>query len=60
MAIRLNPGYAMAHENLGDVHVRLARQAYARALQLDSTSTSAQAKMVLLQDFFSPVKSPRP
>jgi tetratricopeptide (TPR) repeat protein len=60
MAVRLNPGYAIAHENLGDVHVRLARQAYARALQLDSTSTSAQAKTVQIQDLLSPAKSPRP
>ncbi|MDO5086415.1 MAG: tetratricopeptide repeat protein [Comamonadaceae bacterium] len=30
-ALRLSPGYATAHENLGDVYLRLAAQAYARA-----------------------------
>lgn len=32
-AIRLNPNYATAHENLGDVYARLAAQQYARAQQ---------------------------
>ena len=36
MAIKLNPNYATAHENLGDVYAKLASQAYSRALQLDS------------------------
>jgi Flp pilus assembly protein TadD len=35
MAIRTNPSYATAHENLGDVYARLASQAYSKALQLD-------------------------
>lgn len=34
-AVRANPAYAVAHENLGDIHVRLAEQAWNRALQLD-------------------------
>lgn len=45
MAIRTNPAYVTAHENLGDVYVQLARQSYARALQLDPTSSSARAKL---------------
>ena len=36
MAIKLNPGYATAHENLGDVYVRLAAQSYSRAQQLET------------------------
>lgn len=35
VAVRANPAYAVAHENLGDIHARLAEQAWARALQLD-------------------------
>jgi Flp pilus assembly protein TadD len=31
MALRLDPGYRKAHENLGDVYVRLARRAYEAA-----------------------------
>jgi tetratricopeptide (TPR) repeat protein len=34
MAIRTNPSYATAHENLGDVYAKLASQAYSKALQL--------------------------
>ena len=32
-AVRNNPRYATAQENLGDVYVQLAREAYARALE---------------------------
>ena len=32
MAIRTNPSYATAHENLGDVYAKLASQAYSKAL----------------------------
>ncbi len=35
MAVRANPDYAIAHENLGDVYVRLANQAYGKARQID-------------------------
>lgn len=45
MAIRANPGYATAHENLGDVHARLAGQAYCRALQLNATNNELKAKL---------------
>lgn len=34
-AVRANPAYAVAHENLGDIHARLAEQSWAKALQLD-------------------------
>ncbi len=33
-AIRTNPAYATAHENLGDVYAKLASQSYDKALQL--------------------------
>ena len=48
MAVRTNPGYATAHENLGDVYLRLAGQAYAKSLQLDPTARSAQSKLKML------------
>ena len=44
-AIRANPDYATAHENLGDVHVRLAGQSYARAQQLDPGNQAVAAKL---------------
>lgn len=49
MAIRTNPNYAIAHENLGDVLAQLARQSYARSQELQS-STSLPAKLVLLRE----------
>ena len=44
MAIRTNPSYATAHENLGDVYAKLASQAYSKALQLDAGNTGGAAQ----------------
>jgi tetratricopeptide (TPR) repeat protein len=54
MAVRTNPGYAIAHENLGDVYARLAGQSYSRALQLDKSNTNAQSKLTRVGELFSP------
>ena len=48
-AIRTNPSYATAYENLGDVHAKLASQAYDKALQLDSGNSAAKSKLTLLR-----------
>jgi tetratricopeptide (TPR) repeat protein len=48
-AIRTNPAYATAYENLGDVHAKLASQAYDKALQLDSGNSGAQSKLTLVR-----------
>jgi tetratricopeptide (TPR) repeat protein len=53
MAIRTNPSYATAHENLGDVYAKLASQAYSRALQLDAGNTAVQPKLALIRELFS-------
>lgn len=58
MAIRTHPSYATAHENLGDIYAKMASQAYDKALQLDKSNTSAQTKLALIRDLFSP--TPRP
>ncbi|MES2830980.1 MAG: tetratricopeptide repeat protein [Pseudomonadota bacterium] len=50
MAIRTNPSYATAYENLGDVHAKLASQAYDKALQLDSSNSNAKSKLTLLRN----------
>ncbi|MDB5856439.1 MAG: hypothetical protein JWQ76_128, partial [Ramlibacter sp.] len=57
MAIRTNPSYATAHENLGDVYAKLASQAYSRALQLDAGNAQVQPKLALIRELFS--TSPR-
>ncbi|HEX7645403.1 MAG TPA: tetratricopeptide repeat protein [Burkholderiaceae bacterium] len=48
-AIRTNPAYATAYENLGDVHARLASQAYDKALQLEPNNSSAKSKLTMLR-----------
>ncbi len=53
MAIRTNPSYATAHENLGDVYAKLASQAYSKALQLDAGNTGVQPKLALIRELFA-------
>jgi tetratricopeptide (TPR) repeat protein len=48
-AIHTNPTYATAYENLGDVHAKLASQAYDKALQLDSSNTAAKSKLTMVR-----------
>ena len=54
MAVRTNPNYATAHENLGDVYARLAAQSYGKALQLDGGNTSAPAKLKAVNAMLTP------
>jgi tetratricopeptide (TPR) repeat protein len=57
MAIRVDPDYAVAHENLGDIYAKLASRSYARALQLDASGTTASAKLKLAEELVGlPVK----
>jgi Flp pilus assembly protein TadD/ketosteroid isomerase-like protein len=58
MAIRTHPSYATAHENLGDIYARLASQAYDKALQIDSSNSSAQKKLALIRDLMSTAGRP--
>lgn len=59
MAIRTNPNYATAHENLGDVYARLASQAYRKALQLDNGNAGVPPKLALINQLLvSTVKRP--
>jgi Flp pilus assembly protein TadD len=50
MAIRANPQYAVAQENLGDVYIQLAARAYERAAQLDPANRSAPRKLTLSRE----------
>ena len=60
MAIRTHPSYATAHENLGDIYAKLASQAYDKALQIDSSNTSAQTKLSMIQDLMGNSGRPSP
>ncbi len=53
MAIKLNPSYATAHENLGDVYARLASQSYGRAQQLEAGNTTVAPKLTLIRQLFT-------
>ena len=55
MAIRLNPSYAVAHENLGDIQARLASQSYSRAQQLDAGNAALAPKLALIGQLLAPV-----
>lgn len=48
-AVRGNPSYGTAYENLGDVYTRLAAQAYGRALVLEPTNAALPPKIALLR-----------
>ena len=52
-AIRGNPSYATAYENLGDAYARLAAQAYARGQQLDPDNAELAPKLARLQALFT-------
>ena len=60
MAIRTNPSYATAHENLGDIYAKLASQAYNKALQLDGANQAVPPKLALIREIFSTTKAQRP
>lgn len=53
MAIRTQPNYATAQENLGDLYARMAGRAYEEALRLDRGNATAQAKLDVLKGIFS-------
>jgi tetratricopeptide (TPR) repeat protein len=54
MAIRTNPNYATAYENLGDVYARLASQSYNKALLLDNGNAAIPPKLTVLREMFKP------
>lgn len=54
-ALRAQPAYAIAHQNLGDIYTQLARRAYAQALQLDPANPTIPPKLALLRDLVTPV-----
>ncbi len=48
-AIKLDPDYAAAHENLGDIYVTLAAEAYQRGASKGSGKRTAAAKLRVLE-----------
>ena len=54
MAVRNNPNYAVAHENLGDIYTRLAQQSYTRSLQLSGNNAPLKLKLSPLGGVLQP------
>ncbi|MDO9315292.1 MAG: tetratricopeptide repeat protein [Burkholderiaceae bacterium] len=54
-ALRANPGFAIAHENLGDVYAQLARMSYQRALKIDPSNTAIPPRLALLRELTAPL-----
>lgn len=55
-AVRADPGYATAYENLGDVYAKLASRSYAKAQQLEPGNASAAAKLALVRQLLAPAQ----
>ena len=49
-AVRNNPNYAVAHENLGDIYARLAYQSYAQSLAKGGRAAALNPKLKQLKD----------
>jgi len=56
-SIRAVPTYALAHENLGDIHLQLAARAYEQAGRLDPRNESARGKLGLARELIGRVQS---
>src|SRR5471032_3051985 len=50
-AIRTNPSYMTAYENLGDVYGKMASQAYDKALALGANNAPVKSNLTLLRTF---------
>ena len=53
-ALRHDPGYLTAHENLGDIYARLALRAYERAAPGGRAEATLQRKLRLARDLTNP------
>ncbi|WP_459907787.1 tetratricopeptide repeat protein [Caballeronia sp. HLA56] len=53
-AVKANPGYALAYDNLGDLYLRLASESYKRAQSLGSTSPLTRQRVTAIQNIITP------
>jgi Flp pilus assembly protein TadD len=49
-AVKANPDYARAHENLADLYLQLASRSYAATLKLEPNHAGARARQALLRE----------
>jgi Flp pilus assembly protein TadD len=53
-ATKVNPGYGLAYENLGDLYLRMANEAYLRAQGLGKASATTSQRLADIQKVISP------
>lgn len=56
-ALRAMPAYSLAHENLGDLQLRLAERSYRRAVQADGGNVSARERLARVQTLITELPS---
>lgn len=54
LSLKIQPNYATAQENLGDVYVKLAAQAYEKAIAHDANNRITRRKLDLSRDLLTP------
>jgi len=59
-AVRAQPGYAVAQQNLGDVYVQLARISYLKAQKLDPGDATIAPKIAALRSSVTPLGTAAP
>ncbi|MCG3190411.1 MAG: hypothetical protein LKCHEGNO_03126 [Burkholderiaceae bacterium] len=59
-ALRYAPGYAVAHENLGDVYIRLAQREFERAGADGRNGAALQRKLRLTRDLVAASRAGNP
>ncbi|WP_233863139.1 tetratricopeptide repeat protein [Paraburkholderia adhaesiva] len=58
-AVKANPSYGLAWENLGDLYLRLADASYRRATTLGHASATTQQRLAGIQTIVSPSAAPK-
>jgi Flp pilus assembly protein TadD len=58
-ALQAQPGYATAYENLGDLYLSMAEQAYGRAAERDAANRTAPAKLALAREMNKRIREVR-
>lgn len=59
-AVKVNPGYGLAYENLGDLYLRMSDEAYRRALSLGKASPTTTQRLADIQKVIAPPKTKPP
>ena len=58
MALLAKPDYATAHENMGDVYLQMATDAYQRAASLQPTNRALLNKLALARELVTKLRTP--